>query len=149
MKDNKNAYDDIIHLTRPASNHPKMARQDRAKIFSPFAALTGHEDAIIEMQKMRCNKQMLSSSEQEILNDCIKALKKHDKVIIRYFVYDPGPDGMGRTAEGLYVTQSVEILAIDEANKILRILEKNAGREIDIKLDDIQSIASIALVENQ
>lgn len=39
-------YDDIIHLSRPESAHPKMRRQDRAKLFAPFAALSGHEEAV-------------------------------------------------------------------------------------------------------
>ena len=41
-------YDDIIDLPRPDSKHPKMSRIDRAAQFSPFAALTGHEDSIKE-----------------------------------------------------------------------------------------------------
>ena len=45
-------YDDIIHLPHPTSErHPRMSRQDRAAQFSPFAALTGHEDAIRETQR--------------------------------------------------------------------------------------------------
>ena len=36
-------YDDIIHLPHPTSaKHPRMPISDRAAIFSPFAALTGH-----------------------------------------------------------------------------------------------------------
>lgn len=40
-------YMDIIGQKRPKSKkHPAMSRQDRAAQFAPFAALTGHEDAI-------------------------------------------------------------------------------------------------------
>ena len=46
-------YDDIINLKRPEHNgdafsykHPKMSRENRAKIFAPFAALKGYEEAI-------------------------------------------------------------------------------------------------------
>ncbi|MBE6113247.1 MAG: hypothetical protein E7195_09620 [Peptococcaceae bacterium] len=40
-------YDDIINLPRPVSKkHPPMDRQNRAAQFSPFAALTGHSEAI-------------------------------------------------------------------------------------------------------
>lgn len=47
-----NKYEDIIHLQHPASaNHPQMPIKDRAAQFSPFAALTGHEDAIRETQR--------------------------------------------------------------------------------------------------
>lgn len=42
-------YDDIIHLPHHVSTkHPQMALSDRAAQFSPFAALTGHEDSIRE-----------------------------------------------------------------------------------------------------
>ena len=42
-------YDDIIHLPHHVSTkHPQMALLDRAAQFSPFAALTGHEDSIRE-----------------------------------------------------------------------------------------------------
>ncbi|MDO4166384.1 MAG: hypothetical protein Q4D32_03155 [Eubacteriales bacterium] len=49
-------YDDIIHMTYPLENrdvakHPPMSRADRAKIFSPFAALKGYEEAIEAKQK--------------------------------------------------------------------------------------------------
>ncbi|MCM1101180.1 MAG: hypothetical protein NC079_05700 [Clostridium sp.] len=42
-------YDDIIKLPHHESaKHPKMPAADRAAQFLPFAALTGHEDAIRE-----------------------------------------------------------------------------------------------------
>lgn len=45
----KNCYDDIIHLPHPVSkNHPPMPLANRAAQFLPFAALTGHEEAILE-----------------------------------------------------------------------------------------------------
>lgn len=45
------AYDDIIDLEYPLKQHdrikhPPMSIADRAKIFSPFAALKGYEEAI-------------------------------------------------------------------------------------------------------
>ena len=47
------AYKDIINLERPkhindafSAKHPAMRREDRAKIFSSFAALKGYEDSI-------------------------------------------------------------------------------------------------------
>jgi hypothetical protein len=45
-------YDDIINLPHPTSTkHPRMSMHDRAAQFSPFAALTGHEEAIEETAK--------------------------------------------------------------------------------------------------
>lgn len=47
-------YDDIIHLPYPfpgkKRKHPPMDILDRSKIFAPFAALKGHEDAIESKQ---------------------------------------------------------------------------------------------------
>lgn len=41
------AYADIIHLPHPVSRkHPPMSMESRAAQFVPFAALSGHEDAI-------------------------------------------------------------------------------------------------------
>lgn len=33
-----NIYADIIHQPRPESSHPRMRREERAKLFAPFAA---------------------------------------------------------------------------------------------------------------
>ena len=46
-------YDDIINLPHPTSTkHPRMPMSDRAAIFSPFAALTGHAAAIQETARL-------------------------------------------------------------------------------------------------
>lgn len=42
-------YDDIIDLPHHMSTkHPRMSRSQRAAQFSPFAALSGHAEAIRE-----------------------------------------------------------------------------------------------------
>ena len=44
-------YDDIINLPHHVSSkHPKMSMYNRAAQFSPFAALTGYENAIEESE---------------------------------------------------------------------------------------------------
>ena len=52
------SYEDIIDKKRPVHDnddfsirHPKMSREDRAKIFAPFAALKGSEEALEESSK--------------------------------------------------------------------------------------------------
>ena len=40
------SYADIIMKKRPHSRHPRMDVAERARIFAPFAALKGYEDAI-------------------------------------------------------------------------------------------------------
>jgi len=47
-----NDYDDIIHLPHHVSkNRPRMSMYQRAAQFAPFAALTGHEEAIEQTAK--------------------------------------------------------------------------------------------------
>ncbi|MBE5948351.1 MAG: hypothetical protein E7261_04900 [Lachnospiraceae bacterium] len=45
-------YDDIINIGRPKSYRTPMDVANRAKIFMPFAALKGYEEAIVEQQKL-------------------------------------------------------------------------------------------------
>lgn len=42
----KSQYEEILHLKRPQSKHPKMTMEARAGQFGSFAALSGHEEAI-------------------------------------------------------------------------------------------------------
>lgn len=50
-------YDDIIDLPHHVSDtRPHMSLYDRAAQFSPFAALTGHEEAIKEMERLNEEK---------------------------------------------------------------------------------------------
>ena len=47
------AYEDIVHLPHHISKtRPQMSMMDRAAQFSPFAALTGYEDAIRETGRL-------------------------------------------------------------------------------------------------
>ena len=50
IQDFSEKYKDIIDKERP--QHPKMSIENRAKIFAPFAALKGYEDAIDETSKV-------------------------------------------------------------------------------------------------
>lgn len=53
----KTQYDDIIHLPHHVSKtRPQMSMLDRAAQFSPFAALTGYEDAIQETGRLTDTK---------------------------------------------------------------------------------------------
>lgn len=49
-------YADILPMERPQSEeslrkHPRMSLQNRAKIFSPFAALRGYDEQLAEERK--------------------------------------------------------------------------------------------------
>lgn len=52
-------YDDIIDLPHHVSkNHPQMSIRDRAAQFAPFAALTGHGEAIKETENRHVSDSM-------------------------------------------------------------------------------------------
>jgi hypothetical protein len=52
MENKQNDYSDIIHLPHHVSKaHPQMSMQNRAAQFSPFAALSGYEDAVDKASK--------------------------------------------------------------------------------------------------
>lgn len=51
-KEDMHQYDDIIKLPHHQSDkHPHMPAMDRAAQFAPFAALTGHREAIEEASR--------------------------------------------------------------------------------------------------
>lgn len=122
----KNPYEDIIHLPHhKSSKHPPMPRRDRAAQFSPFAALTGHDDAVSEAARV---------TEQRVeLDDYIKAdlnkrlgmiqayMDKKPEVSITYFQEDDIKDG------GSYVRASGYVKKIDEYRGLI-VMED--GREI-------------------
>ena len=60
-------YADILHIERPQSEeslrkHPRMTLQNRAKIFSPFAALRGYDEQLAEEKRRteRVTKRILT-----------------------------------------------------------------------------------------
>lgn len=60
-------YDDIIERKNPTSTkHPRMSLYNRAAQFSPFAALTGHEDAIKETARLVENKTEVEKIREEL-----------------------------------------------------------------------------------
>ena len=53
MNANSHEYDDIIdHEHYTSKTRPHMSLHDRAAQFSPFAALSGYEDAVNEKEKL-------------------------------------------------------------------------------------------------
>ena len=66
-------YADILHKSRPGPSfkHPRMSLSNRAKIFSPFAALRGYEEEIADekWKQTRVTKKILSDEEAEELSD--------------------------------------------------------------------------------
>lgn len=60
-------------------------RAERAKIFMPFAALKGFENALREKEKVIVSKRELSEEELEKLNQKMTLLEKGQMIKIIYF----------------------------------------------------------------
>ena len=73
-------YDDILDLPHPVSKRRgRMSAVDRAAQFSPFAALTGFEAAVLEAARLTETRPELDESRKEQLNTCLQILKAHSR----------------------------------------------------------------------
>ena len=128
-------YDDIINLPHHVSKTRKpMPIINRAAQFAPFAALTGHDEAVAETARQTTPKQILSSDEQEILSKrlayAIDHISERPNLTFTYFIPDTLKDG------GRYVTITGVIRKYDALEKTV-VLETN---EI-LLIDNILSIS--------
>lgn len=117
-------------MDRPKSKYPKMSMSDRAAQFAPFAALTGHKEAILEQQRTTQTKRILSNEEKlEINKKIIELINLKSKCRITYFEKDKTKSG------GKYLNRVLSFKRIDELNKVLYFKEN-----IQIQIDDIVDI---------
>ncbi len=91
-------YDDIIQLPHHQSKTRKrMSVSDRAAQFAPFAALTGHDDAVKETARLTEGCVELDEYELEELNRKLLYLQEHldeqPQVTITFFVPDAKKSG--------------------------------------------------------
>lgn len=105
-------YDDIIGLPHHVSGtRAHMPVSDRAAQFSPFAALTGYDDAIRETARLVDEKMELDEDEKALLNEKLLFLQEqiaaHPAVKITYF----RPDA--KKAGGFYVQAAGMVKKID------------------------------------
>lgn len=117
-------------MDRPKSKYPKMSMSDRAAQFAPFAALTGHKEAVIEQGRITQKKRILSNEEKlEINEKIIELINLKSKCRITYFEKDKTKSG------GKYLNRVLSFKRIDELNKVLYFKEN-----IQIQIDDIVDI---------
>ena len=117
-------------MDRPKSKYPKMSMSDRAAQFAPFAALTGHKEAVIEQGRITQEKRILSNEEKlEINEKIIEMVKLKSKCKIIYFEKDKTKSG------GKYIQNVLSFKRLDELNKTLFFKEN-----IQIQIDDIVDI---------
>ncbi len=117
-------------MDRPKSKYPKMSMSDRAAQFAPFAALTGHKEAILEQQRTTQTKRILSNEEKlEINEKIIELINLKSKCRITYFEKDKTKSG------GQYLKSVLSFKWLDELNKTLFFKEN-----IQIQIEDIVDI---------
>lgn len=96
-------YDNIINQPHHVSkNHPQMTMHQRAAQFAPFAALSGHSDALSESARITDEQMELSDYEKSILDRKLALLtehiSEHPSVTIERFIPDQHKDGGAYTS---------------------------------------------------
>lgn len=99
-------YADLLPLSRPAPIKPRMAISNRAKIFSPFAALRGYEDEIASEGREHTKTQRIELSEEgkERIGTKLMQLQKGEAITVRYFTdgYYEDLTGKVENVDGIY-----------------------------------------------
>ncbi|MBQ4644140.1 MAG: hypothetical protein IJB72_00060 [Clostridia bacterium] len=129
-------YNDIINLPHYQSKkRPHMSIYDRAAQFSPFAALTGHDEAIKETARLTDKKTELSETTKTILDEKFSFIMEHiydqPEITVTYFIPDTLKSG------GMYVDYTGCVKKYDYHNRILHFTDNT-----EIKVDDIMEIES-------
>lgn len=129
-------YDDIIGLPHPTSaRHPRMPISDRAAIFSPFAALSGHSAALAETARLTDQKIELDEDTKAELDRKQAILREHlteqPEITVTWFQPDERKDG------GAYVTVTGRLKKIDETERALVLLDGTR-----IPLEDVVGLES-------
>ena len=115
-------YDDIINLPHHVSEtHPQMSMRNRAAQFSPFAALSGHSDAIHETARYTDDFQGVDESNVEALNQKIAMIldkiNEHPQITVTYFKPDEKKEG------GSYTLKTGNIKRVDDYEHVLQFTD--------------------------
>lgn len=129
-------YEDILNLPHHVSKtRPQMSMLDRAAQFSPFAALTGYDDAIKETGRLTGEKIEMDEDRKAALDMkqayLIEMIDEQPEISITYFLPDAKKSG------GAYVTVTGNLKRFDEYERLLILTD---GKKIP--MDDIADIES-------
>ena len=116
-------YDDMVYMQNPTPTcKPRMSLHDRAAQFSPFAALTGYDDAVEETARLTDTRLELSEDMKTILNEKMQMIldnaDSEPVVNITYFVPDK------KKAGGTYVDVAGIVKEIDEYERCIVMTDK-------------------------
>lgn len=111
------SYEDIINLPHHVSDkYPHMPIYDRAAQFAPFAALTGHEEAINETSRYTEERIELTEEQKENIDRKLQELRDcgtNRNVRIVYFEPDEHKKG------GTYVELRGTVKKINSSGQLL------------------------------
>ena len=136
------AYSDIIDLRRPVHDgdvfsrrHPKMTQLNRAKIFAPFAALTGFDSAVRAKEIQYVPRHILDPEEAYALNEKLNdlylrtrtgVLARMNRITVKVeyveVCADRHHEGFGRL--GLYHTETGILWKVDPVAQAITVGEK-------------------------
>lgn len=116
-----NSYEDMLYMPHPTSKtHPRMSMEKRAAQFAPFAALTGHADAVEETARITQERVELTEDRKEQIDRVLQEVQLQDHVVVVYFLPDVYKEG------GSYQTVSGMIEKIKDEKLYI------SGREIPV-----------------
>jgi len=126
-------YDDILNLPHPVSAvHPQMPLSGRAAQFSPFAALTGYEEAVQETARLTESRPELAEDRKEALNEILGKLAEQagngPEAEITYFIPDERKEG------GTFRTVHGKLRKIEEFERCA-VMEDGCRIPVDDILD--------------
>ena len=140
-------YADIIDMERPQNEeslrkHPRMTLQNRAKIFSPFAALRGYDEQLAaEKQRTeRVPKRILTEEEMSALSDRLMQVTKGMTITVRYFKEDTAHPEV--PAVGNYITLTGKADRIDPVFRTLQV------GDIVVPFEDLVEVSGERIEEN-
>ena len=131
---NNRRYDDIInHPHHQSATRPHMSNHDRAAQFSPFAALTGYDDAVKETARLTDTKAELDEYEKAAINERLNRIQDtfdvQPEVSITYFLPNKKKSG------GAYITVTGCVKKVDEFEHV--VVMRNGTK---VHIDDIAEI---------
>lgn len=127
-------YDDIIDLPHHVSErHPQMPMPERAAQFSPFAALTGYDAAIVETARLTDQRRELTEERKQAISRALHEVQKRilnaPPVTVTFFQEDE------RKAGGAYRAVTGSAKRVDEYRGLLLLADGTA-----VPFEDILSL---------
>lgn len=131
-------YADLLSLSRPDPAKPRMSVSNRAKLFSPFAALRGYDNELLAEGRdhMKQDRTEISEEQKGKLSASLQQLQKGMAVTVRYF------------SDGYYEDITGQIESIDPVSSELKLysgIKSALGKELPavIAFEDIYAICKL------